>query len=47
MLRISLLELGVVCGLIALTIIIPIVIKRGYARINKRLEKIEEEVSKK
>jgi len=47
MLRISFLELGITCGLIALVIIIPIVIKRGYASINKRLKKIEDEVSKK
>lgn len=47
MLRISLLELGVTCGLMALVVVIPIVIKRGYAAIHKRLEKIEEEVSKK
>jgi hypothetical protein len=46
MLRISFLELGITCGLIALVIIIPIVIKRGYATINKRLKKIEDEVSK-
>lgn len=47
MLRISFLELGITCGLIALVFIIPVVIKRSYANINKRLKKIEDEVSKK
>ncbi|MBL8050633.1 MAG: hypothetical protein JNM46_05370 [Anaerolineales bacterium] len=47
MLRISILELGVTCGLIALVILIPLIITRGYAMLNKRLKKIEDEVSKK
>lgn len=46
-LRISVLELGVTCGLIALVIVIPLIITRGYARLNKRLNKMEDKLSKK
>lgn len=47
MLRISVLELGVTCGLIALVIVIPLIITRGYAKLNKRLNKLEDKLSKK
>ena len=47
MFRISVLEVGVTCGLIALVIIIPFIIKNGYARLSKRLKDIEHKVSKK
>ena len=47
MFRIGVLELGVTCALVALTIIIPLIITRGYAQINKRLSKIENNMAKK
>lgn len=47
MLRISVLELGVTCGLIALVIVIPLIITRGQASLNKRLKQMEDKLSKK
>lgn len=47
MFRIGVLELGVTCALVALAIVIPLIITRGYARINKRLSKIENNMAKK
>lgn len=47
MFRISFLEAGIVCTLVALVIIIPVVIARGYARINRRLKDIENKIEKK
>lgn len=47
MFRIGVLELGVTCAFVALTIIIPLIIARGYAQINKRLKNIENTIAKK
>jgi hypothetical protein len=47
MFRIGVLELGITCGLIALAIVIPLLITRGYARLNKRMKNIEEKLAKK
>lgn len=47
MFRIGVLELGVTCALVALAIVIPLIITRGYERINKRLNKIENNIAKK
>lgn len=47
MFRIGIIELGVTCGIIALAILLPIVIARGYAEMNKRLKKIEDEMGRK
>lgn len=47
MFRIGVIELGITCGLIALAIVIPLLITRGYARLNKRMKNIEEKLAKK
>lgn len=47
MFRIGILELGFTCALISLAIVVPLLVTRGYARLNKRLNKIEDKVSKK
>ncbi len=47
MFRIGVLELGITCGLIALAIVVPLLITRGYARLNKRMKNIEEKLAKK
>ncbi|MFN8411584.1 MAG: hypothetical protein U0Z26_04275 [Anaerolineales bacterium] len=47
MFRIGVLELVSTCSIVALVIIIPLIITRGYARINKRLKNIENKLEKK
>ncbi len=47
MFRIGILEAGITCAIIALAIIIPIVIARGYSHLNKRLKNIENKIEKK
>jgi hypothetical protein len=47
MFRIGIIELGVTCALVSLAIVIPLLVTRGYAKLNKRIKNIEERVSKK
>jgi hypothetical protein len=47
MIRIGVLELGITCGLVALAIVIPLLITRGYARLNKRLKNMEDRLKNK
>ncbi len=47
MFRIGILELALTCGLVVLAIIIPLIVSRGYARLNKRLKNIEKKIDKK
>jgi flagellar biosynthesis protein FliR len=47
MFRISSLELALTCGLIVLVFIVPMLISRWYAQINKRLNQIEKKIDKK
>ena len=47
MFRISILELGVTCTFLVLAIIIPLIVARGYASLNKRLKDIENKLEKK
>lgn len=47
MFRIGIIELGITCGLIALAIIVPLIVTRGYASLNRRLKDIENKISKK
>lgn len=47
MFRIGVLELGLACALIALAIVIPLIVTRGYARLNRRLKNIENNLTKK
>jgi hypothetical protein len=45
--RIGVLDLGITGVLIALAIVIPLIITRGYARLNKRMKSMEEKLAKK
>ena len=47
MFRIGVLELGLTCALDALALVIPLIVTRGYARLNKRLKRIEDNLTKK
>lgn len=47
MFRIGIYELGFTCILVSLAIIIPLIITRGYARLNRRLKDMEDKLSKK
>lgn len=47
MIRIGIYELGFTCALISLAIVIPLIITRGVARLNKRLKNLEDKISKK
>ncbi len=47
MFHVSVLELTLTCGLILLVLVIPIMIKRFYARVDKRLKNIEKKIDKK
>jgi len=47
MFRIGILELGLTCALIALAIVIPLIVTRGYARLNRRLKNLESNLTKK
>ncbi len=47
MFRIGILEAAVTCALVGLAIIIPLIVTRGYARLNKRLKNIENKIEKK
>lgn len=46
MFRIGIIELGITCGLIALAVIVPIIITRGYAAINRRIRQLEDKLKK-
>jgi hypothetical protein len=47
MFRIGIFELALSCGLIFLVIVIPIIVARYYARVDKRLKNIENKLDKK
>lgn len=47
MFRIGILELGLTCALVTLALVIPLIVTRGYARLNKRLKGIEDNLTKK
>ena len=47
MFRIGVFELALSCGLIFLVIVIPIIVARYYARVDKRLKNIEKKLDKK
>lgn len=47
MFRIGILEASVSCALIALAVIIPLIVARGHARLNKRLKDIGNKLEKK
>jgi hypothetical protein len=47
MFRIGLLESGITCAIVALILVVPLIISRGYTRLNKRLQDIENKLDKK
>lgn len=47
MIRIGVLELGITCALIALAIVIPLVLARASASLNKRIRDLEDKLTKK
>jgi len=47
MFRIGILELGITCALVTLVLLIPLIVARGYGRLNKRLKNIENKIEKK
>lgn len=47
MFRIGIFELGLTCGLLFIVIVIPIIVTRYYARVDKRLKNIENTLDKK
>ena len=47
MFRIGIFELGLTCGLLFIVIIIPIIVTRYYARMDKRLKNMENKFDKK
>ena len=46
MIRIGVLELGLTCGLLLLVFVIPLMVARFYARVDKRLKNIEKKIDK-
>jgi hypothetical protein len=46
MFRIGILEAGFTCMLVALAVVVPLIVARGFARVNKRLKGIENEIGK-
>jgi hypothetical protein len=47
MFRIGIVELGFTCGLLFLVIVVPVIVARYYARVDKRLKNIENKLDKK
>jgi len=47
MIHVSVTELGLVCAFMALVFIVPLMFKRSYSRLNKRIKTIEDKISKK
>lgn len=47
MFRIGLLEFGLTCALVALAVLIPVMITRGFNRLDRRLKNIESKLKKK
>jgi hypothetical protein len=47
MFRIGVLELTLTCGLLLLVLVIPVIVSRFYARVDKRLKNIENKIDKK
>ena len=47
MFRIGVVELALTCGLLLLVLVIPVMVTRFYARLDKRLKNIEKMIDKK
>jgi hypothetical protein len=46
MFRIGLLETGITCAIVALVILVPLILARGHARLDRRLKNIEDKLDK-
>ena len=46
MFRIGVVELALTCGLLLLVLVIPFMVARFYARMDKRLKNIEKKIDK-
>jgi hypothetical protein len=47
MFHISVLELAFTCGLILLVLVVPVILRRLYVQMDKRLKNIEKKLDKK
>ena len=47
MFHISVVELAFTCGVILLLLVAPVLLRRFYARVDKRLKNIEKKIEKK
>lgn len=47
MFHISVVELGFTCGIILLVLVVPVMLKRFYVQMDKRLKNIEKKIEKK
>jgi hypothetical protein len=47
MFHISVVELAFTCGVILLVLVVPVMLRRFYARMDKRLKNIEKKMDKK
>jgi len=47
MFRIGIFEMVISCGLIFLVLVIPVIVARYYARMEKRLKNIQKKIDKK
>jgi hypothetical protein len=47
MFRISVVELAFTCGIILLVLVVPVMLKRFYVQMDKRLKNIEKKIEKK
>jgi Na+/melibiose symporter-like transporter len=47
MFHISVVELAFTCGVILLLLVVPVMLKRFYAQMDKRLKNIEKKIEKK
>jgi uncharacterized membrane protein YdjX (TVP38/TMEM64 family) len=47
MFHISVVELAFTCGVILLFLVVPVMLRRFYARVDKRLKSIEKKIDRK
>jgi hypothetical protein len=47
MFRISVVELAFTCGIILLVLVVPVMLRRFYVQMDKRLKNIEKKIEKK
>ncbi len=47
MFRIGIIELAVTCAIIVLSLVIPLIVVRGFAALNKRIQDLERRLDEK